>query len=70
MSYPAAITPCCKYDKFVFPGISLAVLQNVQRQLSCWLRGQVNVFQNSGAANASLVQFFKQQGDAARKVGQ
>ena len=50
----------------VFPFV---LLQNVQRQLSCWLRGQVNVFQNYGAANASLVQFFKQQGDAARKVG-
>lgn len=44
-------------------------LQGVQRQLSCWLRDQVHVFQNYGAANGSLVQFFKQQAEAARKVG-
>ncbi len=44
-------------------------LQNVQRQLSCWLRGHVTVYSNYGAANSSLVQFFKQQGAVARKVG-
>ncbi|PRW44978.1 Regulator of telomere elongation helicase 1 [Chlorella sorokiniana] len=40
---------------------------NVQRQLSCWLRDQVSVYPNYGAANAALVQFFKQQAEAARQ---
>jgi hypothetical protein len=40
----------------------------VQRQLSCWLRGLVTVHASYGAANASLVQFFKAQGAAARAV--
>lgn len=44
-------------------------LQGVQRQLSLWLRDQVRVFHNYGAANSSLVQFFKQQAEAARQVG-
>lgn len=44
-------------------------LQNVQRQLSCWLRDQVGVYPNYGAANVALVQFFKQQAEAARQVG-
>jgi hypothetical protein len=43
-------------------------LQHVLRQLSCWLRGLVNVYATYGAANGSLVQFFKQQGAATRLV--
>ena len=42
--------------------------QGVQRQLSCWLREQVSVHHTFGAANASLVHFFKQHAEAGRRV--
>ncbi len=60
---------CLHRQQAVRFGLHCLRLQGVQRQLSCWLRDQVHVFQNYGAANSSLVQFFKQQAEAARKVG-